>query len=81
MPINEELQPLPLVEEAETGNRYVLYATPGGMELELRFEGEEPWATQKQIAGLFGIKQPTIAKHVRNIFDGQRWTGPAIFKK
>jgi hypothetical protein len=71
MAINEELQPLPLVEEAETGNRYVLYATPGGMELELRFEGEEPWATQKQMAGLFGIKQPTIAKHVRNIFDGQ----------
>ncbi len=69
--MNEELQPLSLVEDAETGNRFVLYATPGGMELELRFEGEEPWATQKQMTDLFGIKQPTIAKHIRNIFDEQ----------
>lgn len=64
-----ELQPLSLTEDAETGDRFVLYATQGGLELELRFEGEEPWATQKQMSDLFGIKQPTIAKHIRNVFD------------
>ncbi len=64
-----ELQPLSLIEDAETGDRFVLYATLSGLELELRFEGEEPWATQKQMSELFGVKQPTIAKHIRNIFD------------
>jgi hypothetical protein len=64
-----ELQPLSLMEDAETGDRFVLYATESGLTLELRFEGEEPWATQKQMSDLFGIKQPTIAKHIRNIFD------------
>ena len=68
MPINEELPPRPLVEEAETGNRYVLYATPGGIELELRFEGEEPWATQKQIAELFGRDISVISRHLKAIF-------------
>ena len=66
--MNEELQPLPLIEEAETGNRYVLYATPGGMELELRFEGEEPWATQKQMAGLFDRDISVISRHLKAIF-------------
>jgi hypothetical protein len=68
MAMNEELQPLPLIEEAETGNRYVLYATPGGMELELRFEGEEPWATQKQMAELFGRDISVISRHLKAIF-------------
>lgn len=48
-----------------------LMSEPDGMAFELRFEGEEPWATQKQMSDLFGIKQPTIAKHIRNIFDEQ----------
>lgn len=62
-------EPLPLVEDAETGDRFVLYTKPDGTVFDLRFEGEEPWATQKQMAELFDIKQPTIAKHIRNIFN------------
>lgn len=64
-------EPLPLVEDAETGDRFVLYTKPNGVALELRFDGEEPWATQKQMSELFGIQQPTIAKHIRNIFNEQ----------
>ncbi len=63
-------QPVELIEDAETGDRFILYTKPDSMAFELRFQGEEPWATQKQMADLFGIKQPTIAKHIRNIFDG-----------
>ena len=68
----EELQPLSLVEDAETGDQFVLYTTKSGVELELRFDGEEPWATQRQMADLFGIKQSTISIHIKNIFsDGE----------
>ncbi len=63
--------PLPLVEDAETEDRFVLYTKPDGVDLQLRFQGEEPWATQKQMSELFGIKQPTITKHIRNIFNDQ----------
>lgn len=29
------------------------------------------WATQNQMAELFGVKQPDIAKHIKNIFDSK----------
>lgn len=66
---NAGLQPLPLIEDVETGDRFVLYATPKGIDLELRFQGGEPWATQKQMSDLFGLNQATISIHIANIFD------------
>lgn len=65
-------QPLELAEDAETGDRFVLYARPDGTEFQLRFEGEEPWATQKQIAELFGRDISVISRHLRSVFaDGE----------
>jgi hypothetical protein len=65
-------EPLPLVEDAETGDRFVLYTTPNGMEFRLRFEGEEPWATQQQIAELFGVSRSMATRHVNALFkDGE----------
>jgi len=62
-----ELQPLSLIEDAETGDRFVLYSLPNGFKLELRFDGEEPWATRKQIADLFGRSVQRIGIHINNI--------------
>jgi hypothetical protein len=62
-----ELQPLSLIEDAETGDRFVLYVRSGGTNLELRFEGDEPWATQRQMADLFGVTQQNIAYHIQEI--------------
>jgi len=31
-------------------------------------ENETVWLTQQQIAELFGVKQPAISKHLKNIF-------------
>lgn len=61
------LEPLALIEDAETQDRFVLYAQPNGINLELRFEGDEPWATQKQMAELFGVTQQNVAYHIREI--------------
>ena len=57
-------EPLQLTEDAETGDRFVLYARSRWGCLELRFEGDEPWATQRQMAELFGVTQQNIAYHV-----------------
>ncbi len=64
-----ELRPLSLIEDAETGDRFVLYTTAKGINLELRFQGGEPWATQRQMADLFGLEQHSISRHIKNIFE------------
>lgn len=61
-----------IVEDAETGDRFVLYTKRGGVDFQLRFIGEEPWATQKQMAALFGIDVKTVNQHLRHIYsDGE----------
>ena len=36
--------------------------------IEVRFDEDTVWLTQTQIAELFGVKQPAISKHLKNIF-------------
>ena len=59
--------PLALREDVETGDQFVLYALPNGYKLELRFDGDEPWATRKQMADLFGRSVQRIGIHINNI--------------
>ena len=67
-----EDKPLSLIQNAETGDRFVLYTKPDGQNLELRFEGEEPWATERQMAELFGVSQQNANYHINNIYkDGE----------
>jgi hypothetical protein len=68
----EELQPLSLIEDAETGDRFALYASPSGCNLDLWFDGDEPWATRRQMADLFGRDISRITRHTNAIFkDGE----------
>lgn len=39
------------------------------IKLEVKLDGETIWLTQKQIAFLYGVKVPTISKHISNIFE------------
>ena len=47
----------------------ILYQPEAEIRLEVRLENETVWLTQTQIAELFGVKQPAISKHLKNIFD------------
>ena len=49
-------------------NEIVLYQPDNAIEIEVRLEGETVWLTQSQIAKLFGVQQPAISKHLKNIF-------------
>ena len=49
-------------------NEIILYQPDNTVELEVLLENETVWLTQSQIAKLFGVKQPAISKHVKNIF-------------
>jgi hypothetical protein len=48
----------------------ILYTTPSGTaKVEVTFEGDTFWLTQKQLADLFDVDRSVITKHLGNIFD------------
>lgn len=50
-------------------NNVIIYQTKSGaLELKGDFKGETVWATQAQIAEVFGIERSVITKHIRNIY-------------
>lgn len=51
------------------GSKALIYTTSKGSRLELRYDGETMWLSQKQIAELFGVGVPAINKHLTNIYD------------
>ncbi len=54
--------------ESKQGNEIILYQPDEALKLEVRVEDDTVWLTQQQIAHLFGVKQPAISKHLKNIF-------------
>jgi hypothetical protein len=50
-------------------NQLIFYSTPqGNVKVEVIFENETFWLTQKRMAELFGVEVPAISKHVNNIY-------------
>lgn len=60
-------QAVQLVED-DTGHRVLIYATDKGIEVSLRFEGDTLWATQAQMADMFGVTRSNVSIHLKNIF-------------
>lgn len=61
--------PVHLVEDSETGDRFLVYATEKGLRLDIRYEGDTLWMTQAQIAGLFGRDVSTVSRHIANVLE------------
>lgn len=55
----------------DPNNEIILYQPDASVKLEARLEDETVWLTQQQIADLFGVKQPAISKHLKNIFESE----------
>lgn len=60
--------PLPIVEDHETGDRFLIYAAREGVKIELRVDDDTFWGTQQQIADAFGVTRQNITIHLQNIF-------------
>lgn len=52
-------------------NQIIIYRPNDTISLEVRLENETVWLTQAQIANLFGVGQPAISKHLKNIFTSE----------
>ena len=62
-----------------TNNLVVYQAPSGAIELPVDTSAETMWATQRQIATLFGINVRTVNEHLRNIFStGELSRDPTI---
>ena len=51
-------------------SNFLLYTTPeGDVKIEVFFQNETVWLTQKRMAGLFSVGIPAVNKHLTNIFE------------
>jgi len=57
----------------------ILYQSKDSTQLEVRIENETVWLNQAQIAELFGVKQPAISKHLKNIFLSQELDEKSVY--
>jgi len=62
-------EPVRLVEDADTGDRFLIYTTQKGIKVELRYAGDALWMTQAQMAELFGRDVSVISRHIANILE------------
>lgn len=66
---NEKNEPVHLIEDADTGDRFLVYGTDKGLRLDIRYQGDSLWMTQAQISDLFGRDPSTISRHIANILE------------
>jgi hypothetical protein len=68
--------------QAPLHNEIILYATPGGnVRVEVLFESESFWLTQKKMAELFGVGVQTINHHLQEIFKSKELMEMATIRK
>jgi len=60
----------------------ILYVTAGGTKsIEVLFEGETAWMSQKRLADLFGVDVRTVSEHLQNIFASGELQETAVLRK
>lgn len=60
------------MKENKQINDIIFYSTPtGNVKVEVIFNDETFWLSQRQMADLFGVKVPAVSKHLVNIFENE----------
>ena len=69
-------------EPAPLHHEIILYATPdGNVRVEVLFESETFWLTQKKMAELFGVNPRTVNEHLKNIYATSELEESATIRK
>lgn len=72
----------PEMEHPTSQGGLLFYTTPkGGLRINVYFQDETAWMTQKAIAELFGVQVPAITKHLKNIYDSRELAREATISK
>jgi len=72
--------PLHLIENEESGDRFLVYQTAQGVRLELHYAGDTLWMSQAEMAALFGVDVRTISEHLGNIYGDEELTPQATIR-
>ena len=64
---------------SENSGEIVVYQPDEITRLEVRLDADTVWLTQNQIAHLFGVGQPAISKHLRNIFSSGELSADSVY--
>jgi hypothetical protein len=59
----------------------ILIYKDGGLNLQVRLDGQTVWLTQKLIAELFQVSVPTVNEHLTNIYDEGELAAEATIRK
>ncbi|SDI26618.1 virulence RhuM family protein [Mucilaginibacter sp. P25] len=63
-------------------NDIIFYNTPtGDVKIEVIFNDETFWLTQKRLSELFGVEVPAISKHLKNIFESNELEEDSVVSK
>jgi hypothetical protein len=63
-------------------NELIIYSTPDGtVKVEVTYQEETFWLTQKQIAGLFGVDVRTVNEHLKHIFNSGELQPDSVIRK
>jgi hypothetical protein len=63
-------------------SQFLLYTAPNGaVKVDVYFQKETTWLTQKALAELFGVQVPAINKHLKNIFESGELKREATISK
>lgn len=68
LPTGPDGTPLTVIEDGDTGDRFLVYVAKDGVRAELRVLGETFWATRAQMAEMFDIDARTVSYHLTNVF-------------
>lgn len=61
-------------------NHIIIYQSEDGKtHIEVKLEENTVWLTQQQMADLFGVKQPAISKHFKNIFESGELNKESVY--
>ena len=65
-----------------TRSDFLLYTSPDGeVRVDVFFQDETVWLTQRRMAGLFGVEVPTINYHLKDVFDSHELIEAATIRK
>jgi len=63
-------------------SQFLLYQDENGLaKLDVRFDNDDVWLTQEQIATLFAIERPGVTQHIKNIFAEEELEEVSVSKK
>ena len=68
--------------EAMKDFQLLIYSTPTEeIKVDVVLKNENIWATQKEMANLFGVQVPDISKHIKDIFESEELKADATVSK